>query len=104
MEDKVIEDEAEELWEVEVIKEGGFMFGSLQKVGAKFTLEHNRHFSKKWMKKITDVKIEESEKEPDTKEPSSMKVDELRTALEEKGIPVPDEAKKADLVELLEAA
>ena len=83
---------------VRVIKEG-FMFGSMQKVGAVIMLAKDRHFSSKWMEKF-----EEPEKEPDPEDPCNMKVGELKAALEEKGIPVPDDAKKADLVELLEAA
>lgn len=59
---------------VRVTKEG-FMFGSTQKVGTVITLAKDSHFSKNWMEKIEEIKIEEEEvktKEPDN-EPEKVK-------------------------------
>ena len=42
--------------------------------------------------------------EPKVAEPASMKVEELRAALSDAGVEIPDDAKKADLVALLEGA
>ncbi len=100
-------------------KQKGFIYGSLRKEGAVFTLKEFEHpskadkkgnplvvtaedqFSKVWMEKVDSEKEAVSD-EDKSKKPAAMKVGELKETLTEAGIEIPDGAVKADLVVLLE--
>ena len=86
----------------------GFIYGVYRVAGDIFDLKNpETEFSSIWMEKVTVKKaevihvVEEAVYEP-VKEPAQMKVNELKSALMEAGIDIPDGVKKDVLVELLE--
>jgi len=94
----------------------GFIYGSLRTEGKEFTLKPVEHstetdsegepliispetqFSKVWMEEVNPKKPDSDE----PKEPSDMKVKQLKEALIDAGLEIPEGALKAELVDLLE--
>ena len=104
------------------VKEGqsGFIYGVLRTEGKEFTLKPIKHsvekdkdgdpviisvkqqFSHVWMEEVNKKPEESEDLDPEELNPADMKVKDLNFALKEAGVDIPDGAKKADLVKLLE--